>query len=61
MVEIYNKQIENYSGTEWLRITQLGNGLEKIETLHDFTGMLSEADVIKQLDESPPTPTISST
>ena len=59
MVEIYNKNVEHKCGTEWIRVTTVGD-TETIEALHDFTGKLSEAEVIKRLNAITPTSTISS-
>ena len=51
MVEIYNKEVEHKAGTEWVRVTPLSDGREKIEAIHDATGKMTKAEVIKRFDK----------
>jgi hypothetical protein len=49
MVEIFKKAVEHKSGLEWMRVTRDGD-TEKVESLHDYTGKLTEREVIAKLN-----------
>ena len=49
MVEILKEAVNDKVGYQWTRVTRDGD-TEKVEALHDFTGKLTEQEVIEKLN-----------